>query len=86
MGCGGCECDVILNDYERVRLFDGVLFERHAYIADPRAPKALQLFRKGFGALRTSRGGAEAGWPALGLPPFSPPIRPSRPFPRKGSC
>ncbi|MCC6005171.1 MAG: hypothetical protein LM590_12615 [Thermofilum sp.] len=46
---GGCECDVTLNDYEHVRLFDGVLFEHHAYAADPRAPKALQLFRKGFG-------------------------------------
>jgi hypothetical protein len=57
----GCGCDVILNDYERVRLFDEALFEHHAYAADPRAPKALQLFRKGFGALKTSRGGAGAG-------------------------
>ena len=32
-----CGCDVILNDYERVRLFDGVLFEHHAYVTDPRA-------------------------------------------------
>ena len=37
MGCRGCEYDVFLNDYERVRLFDGVLFEHHAYVTDPRA-------------------------------------------------
>ena len=42
MDCRGCECDVILNDYEHVRLFDGVLFEHHAYAADPRASKAFQ--------------------------------------------
>jgi len=41
MGCGGCECDVILNGYELVRLFDGVLSEHHAYVADPRALEAL---------------------------------------------
>jgi hypothetical protein len=39
---GGCECDVTLNDYEHMRLFGGVLFEHHAYAADPRASKAFQ--------------------------------------------
>ena len=33
MDCEGCEYDVILNDYEHVRLFDEILFEYHAYIA-----------------------------------------------------
>ena len=32
MDCEGCEYDVILNDYEHVRLFDVVYFEYHAYI------------------------------------------------------
>jgi FkbM family methyltransferase len=32
MDCEGCEYDVILNDYEHVRLFDEILFEYHAYI------------------------------------------------------
>jgi hypothetical protein len=32
MDCEGCEYDVILNDYEHVRLFDEVYFEYHAYI------------------------------------------------------
>ena len=41
-GLQGLRCDVILNDYEHVRLFDGVLFEHHAYAADPRASKAFQ--------------------------------------------
>jgi hypothetical protein len=31
MDCEGCEYDVILNDYEHVRLFDEVYFEYHAY-------------------------------------------------------
>jgi len=30
MDCEGCEYDVILNDYEHVRLFDEVYFEYHA--------------------------------------------------------
>jgi FkbM family methyltransferase len=33
MDCEGCEYDVILNDYERVRLFNEVYFEYHAYVA-----------------------------------------------------
>ncbi|MCC6003941.1 MAG: FkbM family methyltransferase [Thermofilum sp.] len=32
MDCEGCEYDVILNDYEHVRLFDEVYFEYHAHI------------------------------------------------------
>jgi FkbM family methyltransferase len=32
MDCEGCEYDVILNDYEHVRVFDEVYFEYHAYI------------------------------------------------------
>uniref|UniRef100_A0A7J2U4Z9 FkbM family methyltransferase n=1 Tax=Ignisphaera aggregans TaxID=334771 RepID=A0A7J2U4Z9_9CREN len=31
MDCEGCEYDVILNDYEHVRLFDEVYFEYHAF-------------------------------------------------------
>jgi hypothetical protein len=29
--CEGCEYDIILNDYEHVKLFDEVYFEYHAY-------------------------------------------------------
>jgi FkbM family methyltransferase len=31
MDCEGCEYDIILNDYEHVRLFDEVYFEYHTY-------------------------------------------------------
>jgi FkbM family methyltransferase len=31
MDCEGCEFDVILNDYEHVKLFEEVVFEYHAY-------------------------------------------------------
>ena len=31
MDCEGCEFDVILNDYEHVKLFNEVVFEYHAY-------------------------------------------------------
>ena len=32
MDCEGCEYDVILNDYEHIRVFDAIIFEYHAYI------------------------------------------------------
>ena len=32
MDCEGCEYDVVLNDYEHVRLFDEIYFEYHAFI------------------------------------------------------
>jgi len=33
MDCEGCEFDVILNDYEHVRMFDKLIIEHHANIA-----------------------------------------------------
>ncbi len=32
MDCEGCEYDVILNDYEHIRVFDTIIFEYHAYV------------------------------------------------------
>jgi hypothetical protein len=32
MDCEGCEYDVILNDYEHIKLFDTIIFEYHAYV------------------------------------------------------
>jgi FkbM family methyltransferase len=43
MDCEGCEYDVILNDYEHVRLFDEVYFEYHAFIT--KKPVELLLKR-----------------------------------------
>ena len=31
MDCEGCEYDVILNDYENVRMFNGIYFEYHMH-------------------------------------------------------
>jgi hypothetical protein len=31
MNCEGCEYDIILNDYEHVKMFNEVYFEYHAY-------------------------------------------------------
>jgi hypothetical protein len=36
-----CESDVILNDYEHVRLFDEVYFEYHAFITKIPVRRAL---------------------------------------------
>jgi len=66
MGCGGCEYDVILNDYERVKLFDEVLFEHHAYVTDPRAGFAREAFGRFRVRDREQRGALHEAWPWQG--------------------
>jgi FkbM family methyltransferase len=48
MDCEGCEYDVILNDYEHVRLFDVVYFEYHAYITKIPVQVLLEKLSKDF--------------------------------------
>ena len=48
MDCEGCEYDVILNDYEHVRLFDEVYFEYHAYITKIPVQVLLEKLSKDF--------------------------------------
>jgi len=48
MDCEGCEYDVILNDYEHVRLFDEILFEYHAYITKIPVQVLLEKLSKDF--------------------------------------
>jgi len=31
MNCEGCEYDIILNDYEHIKLFKELIFEYHSY-------------------------------------------------------
>jgi hypothetical protein len=48
MSCKGCEYDVILNDYEHVRLFDEVYFEYHAFITKIPVEMLLKKLSKDF--------------------------------------
>ena len=48
MDCEGCEYDVILNDYEHVRLFDEVYFEYHAYATGIPVDVLLKKLSKNF--------------------------------------
>ena len=48
MDCQGCEFDVILNDYEHVRLFKEVIFEYHTYIARKSVIELTNTMNKDF--------------------------------------
>jgi len=48
MDCEGCEYDVVLNDYEHVRLFDEVYFEYHAFITKIPVEMLLERLSKDF--------------------------------------
>jgi hypothetical protein len=48
MDCEGCEYDVILNDYEHVKLFDEVYFEHHAYATGVPVDVLLQKLSKDY--------------------------------------
>jgi tRNA G37 N-methylase Trm5 len=48
MDCEGCEYDVILNNYEYVRVFDEVYFEYHAFITKIPMDLLLKNLCKGF--------------------------------------
>jgi FkbM family methyltransferase len=48
MDCEGCEYDVILNDYEHVKVFDEVYFEYHAFITKIPVDMLLKKLSKDF--------------------------------------
>jgi hypothetical protein len=48
MDCEGCEYDVILNDYEHVRLFNEVYFEYHVYATEIPVDVLLKKLSKDF--------------------------------------
>lgn len=50
----GCEFDVILNDYEHVRMFDKLIMEHHAYITGIEYTKLIDKLSKDFHCELTS--------------------------------
>jgi len=48
MDCEGCEYDIILNDYEHVKLFKEVIFEYHAYVTNRSVTELISAMNKDF--------------------------------------
>lgn len=48
MDCEGCEFDVILNDYEHVRMFEKLIFEHHAKLTGIEYTKLLDKLSQDF--------------------------------------
>ena len=48
MDCEGCEYDIILNDYEHVKLFREVVFEYHAYAVHRPIAELINTMSKDF--------------------------------------
>jgi len=48
MDCEGCEFDVILNDYEHVRLFRELIFEYHSYVVNKPVDDILRVLDRDY--------------------------------------
>jgi len=48
LDCEGCEYDIILNDYEHVKLFKEVIFEYHAYVTNRSVTELISAMNKDF--------------------------------------
>ncbi len=48
LDCEGCEYDIILNDYEHVKLFKEVIFEYHAYVTNRSVTELISAINKDF--------------------------------------
>jgi hypothetical protein len=48
MDCEGCEFDVILNDYEHVRLFRELIFEYHPYAVNKPVSDLLNMLSRDY--------------------------------------
>jgi len=59
MDCEGCEFDVILNDYEHVRLFKELIFEYHPYAVNKPVDDILRVLDKDYKC--EVRGGKDLG-------------------------
>jgi FkbM family methyltransferase len=52
MDCEGCEYDVILNDYEHIRMFKELVFEYHPYIVNKPLDDLLNMLSRDFGCVK----------------------------------
>jgi hypothetical protein len=48
MDCEGCEYDIILKDYEHVRIFEEIIFEYHEYMTKISVKLLLNKLSKDF--------------------------------------
>ena len=48
MDCEGCEYDVILNDYEHIRMFKELIFEYHTYVFNKPVDDLLNMLSRDF--------------------------------------
>jgi FkbM family methyltransferase len=48
MDCEGCEFDVVLNDYEHVRLFRELIFEYHSYVVNKPVDDILRVLDRDY--------------------------------------
>ncbi len=48
MDCEGCEYDVILNDYEHIRMFKELIFEYHSYVFNKPLDDLLNMLNRDF--------------------------------------
>ncbi len=48
MDCEGCEYDVILNDYEHIRMFKELIFEYHTYVFNKPVDDLLNILGRDF--------------------------------------
>ncbi len=62
MNCEGCEYDVILNDYEHVRLFRELIFEYRRWITGIPVKELLNVLSKDFKCIFTGRAHEDYGY------------------------
>ena len=48
MDCEGCEYDIILNDYEHVKLFKELIFEYHSYTVNKSVDELLNVLGRDY--------------------------------------
>jgi hypothetical protein len=48
MDCEGCEYDIILNDYEHIKLFKELIFEYHSYTVNKPVDDLLNVLSRDY--------------------------------------
>jgi FkbM family methyltransferase len=60
MDCEGCEFDIILNDYEHIKVFKELVFEYHQYVSSDLYQKLLKVLARDY-LCKIIREGSETG-------------------------